>query len=147
LESALPFVAEWFLENHVVYVRVWGNHPIEEIRDSSERVIAMMDHGADTVHFIIDNAGIEKLPPRISAIQNALGFLNHPAMGLAVHVGQHKRMVATFIRVLSRIFRVQYQSVLTIQEAIALLQNEYPALDWAKADYSVFPENVNMESH
>jgi hypothetical protein len=143
----LPFVAEWFLENHVVFVHVWGNHPIEEIQDSSEQVIAMMDHGAETIHFIIDNAGIEKIPTRISAIQNALGFLNHPAMGCGVHVGQHKRIVATFIRVLSRIFGVQYYSVLTIAEAIALLQNEFPALDWSQADYSVFPENVNMESH
>jgi len=134
---AVSSILGWYIEGQVLYTANYGSVTIEGLRATDEMIQAHLHAHPAGVHVITDNTQLEQIPVDISYMQQAMQGMQHPSLRWVIHVGNANIFIRVMARIISRVARISYQSVETIEEALDFLKLHAPHLDWDRANPDV----------
>ncbi len=139
----MPSELSWFIQDRVFYLRLFDEITFEEMQQTNQQGIEMLEAGTAPVHVIMDDEDLKKAPVNLSQVTGTLKIYRHAALGWIVVIGESKTIGKYISSLMAQLFRVQYQRSPTIQGALDFLHEQDGTLDWSKADYSVLSQREN----
>jgi hypothetical protein len=136
----MPSELKWFVEDRVIYLSLSGVVAIDEGRQNNQQAVQMIDSGKPPVHTILVDKDVEKINASLSDMVKTMEVYRHPWLKWIVAVGDSTPSTKFLTSILSRLFRVSFHRVSTLQEAIDFLKNQDPTIDWTQADESLLSE-------
>lgn len=83
----MPYTIEWYIPQRVLRGAVWGTQTLEELTESNQKMMSLLDEGTPLVHFILDDSRLERTPVNLKQLQNTLAFGRHRSLGWILLVG------------------------------------------------------------
>ncbi len=88
-----------------------------------------MDAGQPPVHLIVDDSGVQSAPRRLDQLLRAMSFVQHPAFGWGIMIGNAPLSHRFLIDLIGRLSPVSYHRLDTLSEAMAFLHAQDPSLE------------------
>jgi hypothetical protein len=139
-EVNMPSELKWLVESRVIHLRLIGVVTVDEGRQNNEKAVQMIDSGKPPVHTILVDKEVVKIDASLSDMVKTMEVYRHPWLKWIVAVGDSTPSTKFLTSILSKLFRVSFHRVATLQEAIDFLKNQDPTIDWTQADESILSE-------
>jgi hypothetical protein len=121
----MPSEQNWYLPEHILYVRFYGHLSVEDIQTEFARSVAFVEaSSAKKVHFLHDWQAVETFPRDLLAIRRVLKMrVTDPSkIGWVVVYGSQNPVLRFLGDVLFQTFKIQFRVWATQAEALAFLQ-------------------------
>jgi hypothetical protein len=116
----MPYETFWYVENRVLYERLYGVLTIEELHALSKEALQYFETGTERVHVLLDISHLEKYPTNLSQLRSVMVEDKHPRLGWWVLIATN-----TFIRfivsALSQVRSIHFRAVSSLDDAIKTL--------------------------
>lgn len=123
----MGYKGEWFVQNRVLLLSVWGERTLEEMREGSAYIVNAVRNGSAPVHLIIDMQNVTGHPRRIGEVRDTLVVFDEPNLGWVVTITQNRAL--KFISdILTQMARKSYKSFDNPQDAVNFLWHIDPSL-------------------
>lgn len=136
----MPYTIDWYVPNRIIFVNLWGNHTIEELRQLDHDVVIRVEEGNPLVHVVTDSRKLEQVPRSLHAVVDSLNGMRHPSMGWIINVGDHSPFIKFMMIAVSRIMRIQFRLLNTMPQAFEMLKTQDETIDWTQANLAVTHE-------
>ena len=113
---------QWFLENRVIYMETPGKLLLEEVGETSNTIINMIDNSdAPLVHVVINEIDLESFPKSLKAFNDAVSFLRHPRIGWLIIYPSTNQFAKFMSGMVAGIAKVRFRRLETLDESLAFL--------------------------
>ena len=133
----MPYELNWYVEERVIYGRIWGNINIDTVYSASDDVIKYLDTGKPLVHLFLDDSQVTNFPTNFYAVRGAAQFLTHENLGWSVMVGETNFIRQFVLPMVTSVAKVRYRRYKTFDESLAFLQEQDQTVNWAEANKNV----------
>ncbi len=118
----MAYELSWYHEQRVIYVRIWGDLTLDELRHYNTEVYDKLDHGVSPVHLILDVTDMKQFPPSLTALKSTAHYLSHPNLGRNVMIGG-PMLAQSFARITAQLLKLDFRTTRTMREALSLLKD------------------------
>jgi len=133
----MPYELSWYVEERIVYGRIWGNINIDTVYSASDDLIKYLGLGKPLVHLFLDDSQVTAFPSNFYAVRGAATFLTHENLGWSVMVGETNFIRQFILPMVTSIARVRYRRYHTFDEGLAFLKEQDQSINWAEANQKV----------
>lgn len=127
-------VLNWYLKNRIVFNRQVGGISIDDIQQSNDQIIQMLDSGASPVHVVIDYSYVTSIPTNLLQLSYATSFVKHPAKGWLITISTTP-MPSFLARIIPQIAGCQRYRVFTeLEHGLDFLRQQDSSLNWSDAN-------------
>ena len=130
----MSYAIDWYIENRVIYGRLWNRIAEEDIQTYAAQVRALVAQGEPPIHIILDDSDLIDDHVTLGRVR---AFSDHPDVGWVVLAGELDRAANLGEGLLARLLRLRSRRVPTVEDAIAFLRERDPGVDWDSASESV----------
>ena len=134
----MPYSADWYIENEVLYMLYSGESTLDELRESLLTVKKFIDTSSRPLVHIITDVSKVTIP---IAPKNSLPVVrdvgSHDRLGWNVILGETSVMLKIGIALGTSIFKMRTRTLDTIEEAEAFLAEKDSTLNWDQVNRSV----------
>lgn len=126
----MPFDERWFIQDDVIYVRVYGDFTLEQ----TEEMVGALLHKTETspaalVHVLLNIHDLTSFPRNLSALHKITRpHLTHPRYGWALAYGQRTPLIHFVGNTLMQMTRTRFRMFNNEAEALEMVTMLYPAL-------------------
>ena len=122
---------DWYLTNHIMFIRFGETMTMADVRDFSSKAIALLDEaetpGDIKVNIIVDESRLYKMPGKVWEIARNMPALTHEKIGWVVFCNPDRKSPVAFVTdLLTRLIPGRYRRVDTIDEALDFVQKIDP---------------------
>jgi len=118
----MPIETKWLLENRIVLVCTSGHVEAADMRNMSDMTIKMFESCEVPLVHILINEQADSLPKSVGHITKATEFMRHEKMGWFIIFGNDNPVMKFQSYLVSKVMRLRYRRVNTMQEALEFLQ-------------------------
>lgn len=117
----MPFDIRWCIPNRVIFITVYGELTLDELRQSHAATLDYIARGEAPVHVISDTTSMEKFPHSLGSYKEILGQKTHPNTGWVLTI-THNQVQRLLANMTTQIAGGQQKSVASFDEALNFLQ-------------------------
>ncbi|MEZ4670889.1 MAG: hypothetical protein R3E39_23545 [Anaerolineae bacterium] len=134
----MPYTADWYIENEIIYVHYTGAVTQDDIRGTFATANQFIERSPrHIVHLITDVGDITKpLNPKDS-LEAMRDITFHPRFGWTIILREKSVLVKIGVMFGSSLFKVRNKTLASMSEAHAFLSESDPNLSWDKANASI----------
>lgn len=139
----MPYQITWYIPDHILIIRYFGDLTVEELRQSSQESAARLDarppNAPTRCHIITQATDLETMPPALAAFQNTLKR-PHPSVGWICLIGNNsvQSMIASAI---TQLMGINFKVFESQAAALQFLIERAPTLDGLVTDADLPPES------
>lgn len=125
-ELVMAYQFQWLYEDQIAFVTMSGEFDAEQIACYVKDMLNFLDQStAEKVHFVESMTDLQKVSmSAIFAAKHGKEILSHPRMGWLVAYGLQSKSVNVVVTMLTQVFRYNFRSVATFEDAIVLLKRQ-----------------------
>lgn len=124
----MPVDVQWYIPNHVLISRFYGDVTPQDIRKQYTLGLEMSESvNTALVHLITDVSEVQSFPKNVMDMKDSLGTKARNA-GWVVLVGENK-MIRFLSSVVSNLMKLRFTYVNTLEEALKYITDRDPNLD------------------
>lgn len=126
----MPSIVEWYLEDHVLHVQVFGIVTVDDVNKTDFEILSYFDEQTNDsafIHILLDTAQITEDVGIKEWIK--LKSPRHERCGWVVEYGTPDKTMAFVGTIAAKIIGIHYKQVATLQDALDFLSKYVPVLN------------------
>lgn len=132
----MPYQISWYMEQHIMLIKVTGAMDIEEFTQLHTESFAYVTHSPFKTHAIVDLSQFSTIPSNLRMLTSASNSEKVDNQGMTVMVMPGMpSMIRFLVSIIMQTMRLEYRVCETIDEAVDILRR----VDVAINDSTPFP--------
>lgn len=139
----MPYRIGWYVENQVIYSHFWGTVTVDDMISALGESSRMVEKSGPALVHIITNVSDVTVPLAARDLPKVVANgKTPPNTGWVITVGEKDVLMKFVSSVARQLFRLHQRAFDTMEQTLKFLHDIDGAVDWSKADESVFNKEI-----